>query len=293
MRVLLTGANGFIGREILRHLQAAGHQVRLAGRVAPMPPPGSEAMATGDLRALDAATAERLMGGMDAVIHAAGYAHALGDADPDQHRQVNFVAVARLAETAARAGARFIQISSVKAREPDSPYGRAKADAEAAIRAALPQEHVILRPTLVVGPGARGNLARLLRLARLPLPLPLKHVAAPRSMISRLDVAALAVRALQDAALSGQTLVLADPEPITLPDAIKALREGLGRPAHLFPVPQAWLEWAVRNLGRGEDADRLFSPAIHPPDALLSLGWHPQEPVRAALRRLASEAPRA
>ena len=130
---------------------------------------------------------------MSTVVHLAGIAHT-GDASPEEsYDRVNRWAAIDLARAAADAGIRFVFMSSVRAQTgtdcvevltestppaPTDAYGRAKLAAERDI-AALPGLHVILRPTLVYGRGVGGNMAALLRLARLPVPLPFGAFPTP------------------------------------------------------------------------------------------------------------------
>jgi nucleoside-diphosphate-sugar epimerase len=195
-RVLVTGATGFCGRPLVTALAEAGDEVRAAVRGTPAPPfaPAVE-IVQADLAAPVAWAP--LLAGIDAVIHLAGIAHArarIPDARYDaRYDAINHQATAALAQAAHAAGVRhFVFVSSVRAqsgsaadhelteRDPPRPtdaYGRSKLAAEAAVAAAgVP--YTILRPVLIYGPGLKGNLAALARLAALPLPLPLAAEAA-------------------------------------------------------------------------------------------------------------------
>lgn len=262
--------------------------------------PNIEYRQMGELSALDMALAQRLVEGVDAVIHAAGHAHA--GAQEAIHRRVNHHATACFARAAAHAGIGLVYLSSIKAMgppdragylhegsisEPEDAYGRSKAAAERDIRAALPLNHVILRPALVAGQGAKGNLAALLRLARLPVPLPFANGSARRSLISRHDLAGLAVQALDASDWQGKSLIAADPDPLSLGEIIAALRNG--RSAGLFPMPEPVLATMVRFCGLSQRADQLFSSLIAVPTTLLLSGWVPQQPVRQALQAMAAQ----
>jgi len=305
MRVLLTGASGFVGAQILHVLKREGHEIALATRNPVEASAGLDIRAMPDLGALDAGQAAKLLDGVEAIIHAAGHAHAGADSDPAIHEAVNARGTMLLAEAAAKAGARMVFLSSIKAmgpaddagflREntvcaPDDAYGRSKHDAEAAIRAALPVQHVILRPALVAGPGVKGNLAMLLRLASLSVPLPFAGVLARRSMISLSDLADIAVRALREPEWSGQSLIVADPVPLTLPEIVAAMRAGLGRKPGLFHVPERLISASLSLVGRADWAERLLSPLIAEPAFLIGQGWSPSQPVSRALFELARPA---
>lgn len=291
MSIVVTGATGFIGRALVPALIASGERVRVIGRT---PPDGAEAGSLDyracDLETADSAKLSEVIGEARTILHLAGYAHAMREADAARHQRLNRDATIRLAEAARALGARLVFLSSVKAisPEPGDAYGVAKAEAEAAIREILGEAGVILRPSLVVGPGASGNLARLLRLAALPLPLPFALARAPRSMIAREDVVALVIRAMNDPAFRGGSFTLSDPDALSLRSTLAALRRGLGRKPGLFPLPVGPIACALRALGKGEEAKRLFSAAVYPPTALQALGWQPVLPVRQALQAMAA-----
>ncbi len=183
--VALTGATGFIGRHLLAALTARGYRVRVLLRRPVEVPPGAASAVVGDLtRPINMAAA---LSDVDAVVHSAGLAHAMSGAPEDDYRTLNTEATARLAQAAERAKVRrFVFLSSIRAQtgatapgivteadepRPTDPYGRSKREAEKAL-AATGLDWAALRPVLVYGPGAKGNLETLLRLARSPYPLP-------------------------------------------------------------------------------------------------------------------------
>lgn len=304
--ILLTGATGFVGSAILRHILHAGVPVRVASRRAPaLTSPLIEQVNIGNLAAFTVEDAARLVRGTRAIIHAAGYAHATGQADAARHMAINRDASIRLAEAAKQEGVEaFVFLSSIRAqsgasaphplRDDDMPtpmdaYGQAKLAAEAAIRLLLPHNHVILRSVLVCGVGAGGNLAQLLRLARLPLPLPLAGLSGRRSLIALDDLAALALRSLVVPDMLGRTMQVADPDPLSVADIISTLREGMGRAPQLFFIPEEMMRLAIRLLKGEEFAQRLTGSLVAEADILANLGWKPSYGVRNALRAFSSE----
>lgn len=304
--ILLTGATGFVGGAILRHILHAGLPVRVASRsTLSLQSPLIKQVSLSNLANLTHEEATQLVRGTRAIIHSAGYAHATGQADEARHMAINRDASIRLAEAAKQEGVDvFVFLSSIRAqsgasdphplRDGDMPlptdaYGQAKLAAEAAIRLLLPQNHVILRPVLVCGAGAGGNLAQLLRLARLPVPLPLAGLRGRRSLIALDDLAALALRSLHAPEMLGRTMQVADPDALSVADIVSTLREGMGRPPQLFHVPEGVMRLAIRLLKGEEFAQRLTGSLVAQADSLTKLGWKPSYGVRNALRAFSSE----
>ncbi|HEX8168653.1 MAG TPA: NAD-dependent epimerase/dehydratase family protein [Beijerinckiaceae bacterium] len=298
--VALTGATGFIGRHLLRELPRRGYRVRvLLRRPAELPPEASGAV-VGDLaRPQNMAAA---LAGVDAVIHSAGLAHAMSGVPEDDYRELNTEATIGLARAAEKARARrFVFLSSIRAQtgpaadgvlteadeaRPTDPYGRSKLAAEEGL-AGLGIDWVALRPALVYGPGVKGNMAALVRLARSPYPLPLGGLTAKRSLLALDNLAAAVDTVLAAPGPLRRPLIVADPEPLTVPAMIAALREGLGRGPGVFPVPQAVMAAAFRALGRSEAFERLAGSLVASPAALQGLGWVPPVETRAGLAALA------
>jgi UDP-glucose 4-epimerase len=296
-RIVLTGATGFIGSAILAHLRDRGQAPVIAGRRALE---GFEFRPIADLARLSRAEARALVEGAEWVIHAAGFAHA-GPGHAGSHQAINAAAPALLAEALAEEGGNLVFLSSIKvfgqpatglirdgdAPDPQDAYGRAKWEAEQAIRAALPRRHVILRPVLVAGPGAKGNLSTLLNLCRWPVPLPFARVEARRSLISVYDLARIAVEATQRASWLGEAFIAADPRPLNLAQMIRALRHGLGRSPGLWPCPVSVLDRMFSLTGRHALRARLLEPLEAEPTFLLRQGWRPEEPAEQALQAMA------
>src|SRR6185369_11694039 len=199
MRVLVTGASGFIGRALVHEFVAQGHWVRAAMRVpADIFPRTVEVVAVSDLA--NPIEWRPLIREIDSVVHLAGIAHTGAGVAETAYDRVNRAATAALASAAVAARIkRLVFISSVRAQsgpsssraiaetDPPAPtdaYGRSKLAAEEAIRAtAVP--YTILRPALIYGSGVKGNLASLLRLAQSRLPLPLAALHSRRSLLAR------------------------------------------------------------------------------------------------------------
>jgi UDP-glucose 4-epimerase len=202
---------------------------------------------------------------VDAVIHSAGLAHAMSGLPEDDYRLLNTEATIGLARAAQRAGARrFVFLSSIRAQsgptadhtlteelapQPTEAYGRSKLAAEQGL-AELALDWVALRLVLVYGAGVKGNMAQLLRFARMPYPLPLGALKAPRSLLALDNLVAAVDAVLAAPQPLRRPLIVADPEPLTIPEMIAAMRQGLGRRPGLIPVPPRLIEMALRTAGR-------------------------------------------
>lgn len=297
-RVLLTGASGFAGPPAIAALREAGFTVRLALRRAVDLAPDVETVPIGDLsRPVDWRDA---LADVDHVVHLAGLAHAGAGLDEELYRRINTEATLRLAEAAETAGIRrFVFISSIKAltgesegrfRDKDEPrptdaYGRSKLAAEQGL-AQLGLDWVALRPVLIYGPGVKANMAALLKLAKLPVPLPLGGLTEPRSLLSVENLAGAILFALSPDCPARRSYIVSDLEPVSVARMLAELRAGMGRDPGLLPVPPAILRRAARLLGKGEAYRKLAGGLVAQPDTLLSSGWQPVLSVKEGLRRL-------
>ena len=140
---------------------------------------------------------------------------------------------------------------------PIDAYGRSKLAAETAVRAAnVP--YTILRPALIYGPGVKGNLANLMRLARSPWPLPFGALAGRRSLLARENLVAAIHFVLGAPATAGETYVVADPEPLTLARTLGAAgARGEAALPRLIPIPAILLAAPLKAIGRSDLWERL------------------------------------
>lgn len=290
-RVLLTGAGGFVGRVVARKLEQAGYAVRAVSR-RPEALGAADAVALPEDPTSEAAWAP-LLAGVDHVVHCAGIAHATSTIPREAYMAANAELTGALARATAKAiGGRFVFLSSIRAMSgpvadrvlnddtppmPEDDYGRSKLEGERLVAEAFTSggRHTILRPVLVYGPGVKGNLAALAKLAALPFPLPVTGLTARRSL---LDVEALADAILlllgHEGPATGPYLVC-DREPVTVAEILAAMRRGMGRRPGLFALPDLLLSAPLRLAGRGEAWRRLTGPLVARPDGLAALGWTP------------------
>jgi len=302
--VALTGGTGFIGQQLLRDLGQRGFRLRVLLRRPTNIPLDCASAVVGDLmrpQNMSAALAD-----VDAVIHTAGPSHVMSGLPEDDHRLLGTEATIGLARAARHAGVRrFVFLSSVRAQsgatapdvltetmapQPTDAYGRSKLAAEHGL-AELELDWVALRLVTVYGPGMTGNLAQLMRLARLPYPLPLGGLKARRSLLSLDNLASAVAHVLGTPDRLRRPLIVADPAPLTLSQMLAAMRRGLGRQPGLVPVPAPLLRFALKTAGHADSWPFVTGSLVANPAALMGLGWTPKVTTDEGLEQLMRSTP--
>ena len=307
MRILVTGASGFVGHAVCRNLVAAGHRVDATFRAGMLPFPVRRV----PIGRIDGNTDWGVaLDGVDMICHLASPAHqAYSDAEQVQatFRAVNVAGTKRLAAAASKAGARrIVFVSTIKVNgeatagrpfseddrpAPEDVYGRTKLEAEdelMRLHAAGQIEAVILRPPLICGPGVKGNLRRLLRLCNLGVPLPLGGLTNRRSLIG-VDNLADAVRACLEAPqAAGHRFLISDDPPLSTTELIHLIGKGLARPVRLLHAPTRTMRALARLIGAGETAERLLgSLEVDSREIRKTLRWNSSIPLEQAVLEMA------
>lgn len=300
MKILVTGATGFVGTALLARLTASGYGVVPAVRRRSGLP---NEVVVGNLAA--STDWRPALSGCDAVVHLAARVHVMNDSAKNPlalYRETNTDATLSLARQAAAAGVkRFVFISTIKvngegrdapyretdAAEPDDAYAISKWEAEQGLQQIAAEtglEVVILRPPLVYGPGVKANFLRLLRMVERGWPLPLGAIHNRRSLLYLGNfVDAIRVCTEHPAAV-GQTFLLDDGEPVSTPELIRAMARAMGRPVRLLAVPTGLLEFAGALLGKRAAVTRLTGSLFVDSSAIRSrLGWTPPFSMEAGL----------
>lgn len=288
MKVLVTGANGFVGNALVADLRTRGHDVVAATRR-----PAENTVGVGEL---DGATDWRAaLQGCDAVVHTAARVHQMNEQAQEAealYRKTNVEATLNLARQAAAAGVRrFVFISSIKAMgegghfsaetpcHPQDAYGRSKHDAEDALlklSAETGLEVVILRLPLVYGPGVKGNFRSLLRAVQKGLPLPLGAVANARSLLYLGNLVDVISLCLSHPAAAGRVWLPSDGPEVSTSGLIRGIAKAMRRKARLLPVPPSLMLAAAGVLGKGPAAARLFGDlTVDSAPLFKELGWRP------------------
>lgn len=304
-RILITGADGFIGSALSNRLCRNGYDT--LGTVRTMRAEQAHRVAVEISATADWSVA---LENRDMVIHTAGRAHVLRETETDPpavFRAINTAGTLRMANQAAAAGVRrFVFISSIgvnglftpegcafSEQSPPAPhnaYAIAKHEAEQGLRQIAGQtgmEVVIIRSPLVYGPGVKGNFLRLMRLLQRGLPLPFGAVANRRSLVGLDNLVDLLICCLEHPAAANQTFLVSDGEDLSTPELIRRLARAMNRPARLLSVPVSWLRLGGRLLGRAEEAERLLgSLQVDSGKARVLLGWRPPVSVDEGLRKM-------
>lgn len=305
-RVLITGANGFLGQALVKDFATRGFPVRVAVRTSETWAGGGEAVAIGDLSgAVDWSPA---LAGVDCVIHAAGRAHQRKTADASELQilqRINVNATLDLARQAARADVRrliFISSAHVNGVEthgkgfradappqPAGPYAQSKLDAEtglAQVAAETGLEVVVIRPPLIIGAGVKGNLASLYGAIRRGLPLPFGSITQNRrDLVSRETLSDLAATCISHPAAPGEIFMVSDRAPLSTRALVERLAAETGRRPRLIPVPPTLLSGLLSLMGRRRMARQLTGDLeIDIEPTCERLGWRPPTLSHGAVR---------
>lgn len=309
MKLLITGASGFVGRKLADDSLRRGFRVRGALRS------GGESLSDIEVCAIGRIDGEtdwhNALENMDVVIHLAARVHVMQETSADplaEFRKVNVAGTENLARQAARAGLkRLVYVSSIKVNGeetdgqrsyteqdtpmPQDPYGISKWEAEQALHCAAAEtglEIVIVRPPLVYGPNVKGNFAQMLKVLAKGIPLPLASVHNQRSLVYVGNLVDALITCATHPAAAGQTYLVSDGEDISTPDLLRQLGAAMGHPARLFPFPSALLEFGGRLIGKSEQVERLLgSLQVDSSKICRELGWQPSTSVADGLKATA------
>jgi nucleoside-diphosphate-sugar epimerase len=306
-KILVTGANGFVGTALINKLIAEEWTVTGAVRSE------SDLRDVGGVSIFEIGNIDEntdwktALRGIEAVVHTAARVHVMKDtpADPlKAYRSVNVHGTIQLARQAAASGVRrFVFISTIKVNgeentaayketdkpAPIDPYGISKLQAEKELLKLTCQtglEVVVLRPPLIYGPGVRANFLKLLQAVDSGLPIPLASINNRRSMIYIENFVDAIVLCLRHPKAAGQTFLVSDGENHSTPDLIRRIAAALGRSPRLIHFSPKILQYLARVIGKGQVVDRLIgSLTVDDTKIRHYLGWRPPFTIECGLEK--------
>ena len=309
--VLVTGANGFVGKAVCADLPTRGYKVRGVVRQNHLLEPrnGLECLSIDQIDA-DTDWSEVLCG-VDSVVHLAARVHLMREtaADPlTEFRRTNVDLTLSLASQAAAAGVRrFVFVSSVKVNgevtpvgqpfnaddmpRPTDPYGISKLEAELGLlqlAADTGIEVVIIRPVLVYGVGVKANFYAMMDRLLRGFPLPLGALSNRRSLVALGNLVDLIATCIQHPAARNQIFLVSDGEDLSISGLLRRTAAALGKSAHLLPVPVVFLRAGAKLVGQEAVIQRLCdSLQVDISKTRSVLGWTPPIRVDDALKETA------
>jgi nucleoside-diphosphate-sugar epimerase len=250
-----------------------------------------------------------VLGKADVLVHLAARVHVMRDTAVDAlaaFRAVNVQGTLNLARQASASGVkRFVFISSVKVNgeathkgrpftaedlaAPQDAYGISKMEAEQGLRQIAAEtglEVVIIRPTLVYGPGVKANFAALMRAVQRGYPLPLGAVHNQRSLVALDNLVDFIITCITHPQAANQSFLVSDGQDLATTELVRGMAQAAGVPARLLPVPVWALQAGASLLGKGDVVQRLCGNLqIDASKARSVLGWVPPVSVEEGLRR--------
>ena len=302
MKILITGANGFIGTHLCNELSNRNIGFRATAR-------NANENSYADFVSCDLETTEslnQLMDGCDIVIHLAGRAHMTSDNSQEKYRVANELVTQRLANAAKQNGiARFVYLSSIKVngessnpglpiRQSDTPhpldnYGRSKLAAELALQAIChdnSMEYVIIRPTLVYGKGVKANFSALISAVKRGFPFPIATVRNARSMIGINNLIDLIITSSTNPKAANQTFLASDGTDTSTPALVRLIAKSLNRQTRIFPFPISILRLLAAVFGKSSAIDKLTgSLSVDISHTTSTLNWHPPFSIESEIAK--------
>ena len=312
MKILITGANGFVGLPLSQYLITAGHQVIGAVRFQDsvgIVNPHIQLKAIGDIDEIT--DWQECLSGVECVIHLANRVHVMDEQSSDPlalYRKVNAEGTLHLARQAGAAGVkRFIFVSSIKVNGestlpgqaltpkdqhiPVDPYGLSKYEAELGLKLIAEKtglEVVVIRPPLIYGPGVKANFLKMMQWVEKGIPLPLGAIQNQRSMLGLDNLINFIELCLTHPDAAGQTFLVSDDHDVSTTELLKEIAAAMHRPSRLISAPQSFIEKLLLLLGQRHISERLCgSLQIDISLAKTRLSWKPPHTFRDQLSKTA------
>jgi nucleoside-diphosphate-sugar epimerase len=309
MKILVTGASGFIGRALIPLLIHSGHEVIATSRDPNSEIPGATVHPIAELGP-DTYWHEALRG-VEAVIHLAARVHVMSDNAPDpmaENRRINTEGTRKLAKDAATAGVHhFIFMSTIKVNgettdvepfraydipAPKDPYAIAKLEAEEALLKEVRYSDMraaIIRPPLVYGPGVKGNFISLLNLCGKGWPLPVGSINNRRSLVYVGNLVDMVHRLIEEPPSTTGVYLCRDPQDVSTPELFRKVSWALGIKPLIIPFPLSLLRLGAALSGKTAAISRLTeSLYVDDRPTRTDLDWTPPFSMLKGLKETAT-----
>lgn len=290
MKVLITGATGFVGQSLVQNVNKSYDVIALARARSSLLPSTVQQIVCENI--FEADFSENI----DVIIHLAGRAHILNEQTTDplsEFRKVNVNGTLQLARQALdKKIKRFIFMSSIGVNgsvtlqqpftedaipQPHADYAVSKLEAEHELKklfAGSDTELVIIRPPLVYAAHAPGNFARLLKLVASNLPLPFAGTNNKRSFVALENLVDFIQTCIEHPNAANQTFLVADQTRISTRELVQYLKQGMGKPARFIYIPQPLMKLGAACIGKSKLYEQLFeSLEVDTTKAQKLLGW--------------------
>ena len=326
MKVLVTGATGFVGKALIENLLCESYQIKALVRGSSEElPVAVEQVIVGDLTDFKLSeiceSSKKIFKDVEVVVHTAARVHVMSDSPNPlaKFRKVNRDVTLLLARLAAKSGIkRFVFLSSIKVNGentrpgkpftpddvniPDDPYGLSKYEAEQGLLALAKEtemEVVIIRPPLVYGPGVKGNFYSMMKWMNKSLPLPFGAVHNLRSLVALdnlINLVSLCVDRKKSLKAANQVLLISDGQDISTTQLLKKVGQALSfetspfTKAWLIPVPIRILLFFAKAVGKADMANRLLgSLQVDSSKTHELLGWKPVVDIDEQLAKMSKD----
>lgn len=290
MKILITGASGFVGRTLAQKLNNSHEIFALVRSQSDNFPLNIQQLVAKNVFEAD------FPENIDVIIHLAGRAHILNEQTTDplaEFRKVNVEGTLQLARQALdKKVKRFIFMSSIGVNgsvtlqqpftedaipQPHADYAVSKLEAEHELKklfAGSATELVIIRPPLVYAAHAPGNFARLLKLVASNLPLPFAGTNNKRSFVALENLVDFIQTCIGHPNAANQTFLVADQARISTRELVQYLKQGMGKPARFIYIPQPLMKLGAACIGKSKLYEQLFeSLEVDTTKAQKLLGW--------------------
>ena len=290
MRVLITGATGFVGQTLVQKVNKSYDVIALVRAQSSLLSPSVRQLVANNIFKAE------FLENIDVIVHLAGRAHILNEQTTDpltEFRKVNVEGTLQLARQALEKKVkRFIFMSSIGVNgsvtlhqpftedalpQPHADYAVSKLEAEQELKklfAGSDTELVIIRPPLVYAAHAPGNFARLLKLVASNLPLPFAGTNNKRSFVALENLVDFIQTCIEHPNAANQTFLVADQTPISIRELVQYLKQGMGKKAHFIYIPQPLMKLGAACIGKSKLYEQLFeSLEVNTTKAHKLLGW--------------------